>query len=66
MQEIEKKNAIVVCSPAIGVPATFSASRDDAKKGYVARLRSFVRDMKDVLLMAVGRDGDDDYECANG
>ena len=29
-------------------------------------LRQRVRDIKDVLLMAVGIDNDDDYECDRG
>jgi hypothetical protein len=60
------RSAAVICPTAPYAPPKISEPRRQTSKRRGSRLRSFLRDVKDVLLMAVGRDDDDDYECANG
>jgi hypothetical protein len=39
---------------------------DRRRQQHGVSLATLVRDVKDVLLMAVGKDDPDDYECTRG
>ena len=58
---------VASCQPEPGKKHHSGVSdRDRKRKRHIPPLRRFFRDIRDVLLMAVGRDDSDDYECMKG